>query len=761
MQGSTEPGAAGYDAPSRQDVPFYIAPEARPWFVGSGRRIASVVGDVDAAVWQIVLSEPASSRERQSSVGHMAVRPGAAGEPSVLLPIAGDDRGRILSQMDDLRRRLEAGASVPSVVAVAYERYASEPEAPYALALVGRKTGRAEMRDAILKEMAFAAEGVAAADRQDWETPGGSVFTAHPLGSEGVAFVYPGAFNSYIGLGKDLFQHFPELHERLSGLVSDLGRAVADRHIYPRSRAWMTEKDLLEKQAQLTADAPALIESGTVFAVAHTLVMCEAFGVQPQAALGYSLGETSMLWAAGVWQDGDEGASAMRSSPLFGDRIVGPKVAVREHWGLDPEEDVDWAVFLLKARAGDVREALQREPRVYLTLINQPGEVVIAGNAAGCQRVIDALACHVLPVPYDVVIHAEAIRSEYEAFADLYTHPVANRPPMHFYSAADYGRLKLESEALADAMARMTCQPVDFPRLVQRVYDDGTRVFVELGPLGTCTRRIKRILRGKPHSAVAINPSVGDDFDGVIRALAHLVAHRVPMDLSSLYASPMPLPAPPLSWVEGETPEAPHELPPAGLEGLVEAYGRRLLPHRQRVAMSHGRFLEARHAAQVGAGALIGMQLSAGRVMLGTMEQAGHRPTASASPPVYGEAELTAFATGDVEKCFGPDFAVYRGRRLPRIPNGDLLLMSRIVHITGSPEGGRNGVEPVDESGKSLKRDSAQRRMPSLQGEHTLVSEFDVPEGVWFYQDDAAVPSRAPRRTRPSGRARPGGRSRP
>ena len=90
----------------------------------------------------------------------------------------------------------------------------------------------------------------------------------------------------------------------------------------------------------------------------------------------------------------------MRASSLFEDRIVGPKVAVREHWGLGSGEEVEWAVFLLKAREADVRTALEREPRVYLTLVNQPGEVVIAGDAAGCRRVIDALTCHVLPVPY-------------------------------------------------------------------------------------------------------------------------------------------------------------------------------------------------------------------------------------------------------------------------------------------------------------------------------------------------------------------------
>ncbi len=263
---SAEAGVPIRGSSGWQDTPFYIVPEARPWFAGNGRRIASIVREADVA-WQIVLSEPAPSREIGTS-GRMAIRPGAAGEPSVLLPIAGEDKGQILSRMDALRRSLEGGASLPSVVEAAYERYAAEAEAPYALALVGRRSGRSELKDAILKEMAFAAEGVEGADRQEWQTPGGSVFTAHPLGSQGVAFVYPGAFNSYIGLGKDLFQHFPDLHERLSGLVSDLGRAVADRHIYPRSRTRLTEKDLAG-QAGATYRRPAGADR-----VGHGLCRC-------------------------------------------------------------------------------------------------------------------------------------------------------------------------------------------------------------------------------------------------------------------------------------------------------------------------------------------------------------------------------------------------------------------------------------------------------------------------------------------------------
>jgi 3-hydroxymyristoyl/3-hydroxydecanoyl-(acyl carrier protein) dehydratase len=80
------------------------------------------------------------------------------------------------------------------------------------------------------------------------------------------------------------------------------------------------------------------------------------------------------------------------------------------------------------------------------------------------------------------------------------------------------------------------------------------------------------------------------------------------------------------------------------------------------------------------------------------------------SNPLLDLDDLNEFATGSVMKCLGPEYAVYMGRRSPRIPNGDLLLMSRILSIRG-----RKG----------------EFTQPS-----TIVAEYDVPEDVWFFDGE-------------------------
>ncbi|ABM03478.1 polyunsaturated fatty acid synthase PfaC [Psychromonas ingrahamii 37] len=44
---------------------------------------------------------------------------------------------------------------------------------------------------------------------------------------------------------------------------------------------------------------------------------------------------------------------------------------------------------------------------------------------------------------------------------------------------------------------------------------------------------------------------------------------------------------------------------------------------------------------------------------------------------------LFEFATGDISKCFGPDFDVYRGRIPPRTPCGDLQVVTQVVEVKG------------------------------------------------------------------------------
>ena len=246
----------------------------------------------------------------------------------------------------------------------------------------------------------------------------------------------------------------------------------------------------------------------------------------------------TMMYGLGVWAAQDNKGEMLRTQPLFNERLSGPQNAVRDFWNLPPANPADrtpiWAIFVLKTAVSDVLALAETEERVYVTHINTDNECVIAGDPQACQKVIGTLGCDYMPVPYSHVIHCEPMRSEMGAFAEMNTIPVSDTPPLDFYFAAPDAQARLTSEAIAHNIASASTQQVNFPALVQRTYEDGARIFVELGPRSACTWWIKDILAEQPHCAVAIDRASKDDHTMLIRLLAQLASHGVPMDLSPL-----------------------------------------------------------------------------------------------------------------------------------------------------------------------------------------------------------------------------------
>ena len=140
-----------------------------------------------------------------------------------------------------------------------------------------------------------------------------------------------------------------------------------------------------------------------------------------------------------------------------------------------------WSSYVLMAAADSVKQCLEGEPRVYLTHINTPQEVVIAGETQGCLRIIERLKCDAFRSPSDMVLHCEPMKSEFAAFMKLNTVTMGTPPDTVFYSSAYYQPIPLKQSAIAQHLTQGVCQPLEFPRLINSAYQDGVRIFLELG----------------------------------------------------------------------------------------------------------------------------------------------------------------------------------------------------------------------------------------------------------------------------------------
>lgn len=83
---------------------------------------------------------------------------------------------------------------------------------------------------------------------------------------------------------------------------------------------------------------------------------------------------------------------------------------------------------------------------------------------------------------------------------------------------------------------------------------------------------------------------------------------------------------------------------------------------------------------------------------------------------IITRTQLEEFGTGSIANCFGSDFEILDQRKSPRIPNGDLLVIDRVLMISGE----RYNLNP-----------------PA-----SITTELDIPKDIWFISENkyAGVP---------------------
>jgi 3-hydroxymyristoyl/3-hydroxydecanoyl-(acyl carrier protein) dehydratase len=132
-------------------------------------------------------------------------------------------------------------------------------------------------------------------------------------------------------------------------------------------------------------------------------------------------------------------------------------------------------------------------------------------------------------------VHFEAAKLVEKQYRDLHLFPTAPPPGVRFYSGAWKKAYDVTRESAADSIVGQAVHSLDFPSVIRRAYDDGARIFVELGPQASCTRMIDKILAAQPHVAKSACVKNQDGPGTILRLLARLLAERVPVDLAALY----------------------------------------------------------------------------------------------------------------------------------------------------------------------------------------------------------------------------------
>ncbi|WP_425289520.1 PfaB family protein [Shewanella xiamenensis] len=471
----------------------------------------------------------------------------------LFIPISGNTLESLTVQLSQLIDSLDLSASLPDTNWLSsqgsdwFERYQAKDE--FALVLMAGSLEELmqeakAMRAYIEKTQQTPAPTPAQTPLANlaFKTPAGSYFTPTPLGDTGLTFVYPGVGTVYPNMFSDLHSYFPELYRELEREGDLAAMLQAEASYQGTNNTKSTEKD----SAEMSLSQLAI--SGVGASYLFSRLLTRVFTIQPQLALGYSMGEAAMWASLDIWQTPHALISATQNSVIFNQEISGSLLAVRRDWQLSEDAPLAWNSFLVRASRAEINALLTDFPRVYLA-IEQGDTCILAGCEASCLQLLKRLNKRGIASNKVTAMHTPPSQSQHSAIQEFYTLGLqanACETQVRFISAAQQSAVSIDSQSIAKSIADTFCAPLNFTALINTAYHQGARLFVEVGADRQTSTLIDKIGRQlelsadgvqtqeQPILAMACNAKGSDTITSLLKCLAQLISHRVPLSLVPL-----------------------------------------------------------------------------------------------------------------------------------------------------------------------------------------------------------------------------------
>ncbi len=304
----------------------------------------------------------------------------------------------------------------------------------------------------------------------------------------GRAFVYPGQGSQYVGMGQDLFNHFPEIKDLYLKSNDILGYDLAK----------ISFEGPEEKLKQTYITQPAIL----VHSAAVTLLLKNK-KVNAEFAAGHSLGEFSALIYGGALTFEDGLKLVQIRSELMqkaGEETKGTMAAII---GLDPK-----TVERICEEASD-------SGVVQPANFNSPGQIVISGSVVGVSKAMEISKQNKARLVKELVVHGafhsllmESAKEAFEEALDFTDFKKVRIPVYSNVTGKPINEFTLTQE-IKELLYNQLTSPVRWEESIINMIKDGADEFIEAGPGKVLQGLIKRI-----DSAVSIKGyDKAGDFD--------------------------------------------------------------------------------------------------------------------------------------------------------------------------------------------------------------------------------------------------------
>ena len=496
--------------------PFYLNTESRPWVRGTDHpRRASVSSfGFGGSNFHLTLSEHTGNTPppaRLRSFSHE------------LVTLTGESGAKIAASA----REHAAEAATPGFLAwlAQSSRQSYRADAGARLAVVA--TDEADLRDKLEK----AAEKITACPDESFDLPGIHYGTGPQLGTHEIAFLFPGQGSQYPGMGAPLAMQFDAAIAAWD-LAADADWAAQPLHEVVFPHPVFTEEARKTQEATLTLTHWAQPAIGTMSL--SILNLLRKLGITPAHTGGHSFGEVTALHAGGVLSGADMIRTARTRGLLMAEAAdtPGAMTAVSR-----PVEEVRALVESWKENGASA---------VVLANHNSPTQIVLSGPTPAIEEAEKLLAeagMKAKRLTVATAFHSPVVSNAAGAFHNALQEISFTPPTIPIYANETAGLYSDDPQEIRSQLGRQLACPVRFVEMVEKMYENGARVFVEVGPAATLTGLTGKILADRPHRAVALDRKPSRKKQGqdattslkpFLEGLATLAAAGTDMDLGAL-----------------------------------------------------------------------------------------------------------------------------------------------------------------------------------------------------------------------------------
>ena len=480
-----------------ENSPFYLNTKTRPWVRGSNHERRGSVSSFGfgGSNFHIALSEYVGSARRAPRLRTFDTE---------LVVLCGRDGSDVVEQAKKHAAAATSDDYVRWLAQMSQRTYRDDAPARLAVTACDAEALRDKLTNAI--------ERIGLDPEAPFSTPSGIHFGLGSITGD-IAFVFPGQGSQHLFMGAPLAMSYTSAMAAWD-LAAD--SALHDV-VFPISS--FEEGAAEANEALLTATQWAQPAIGTTSL--SMLAVLNSIGLTAAHVGGHSFGELTALHAAGAISDVDLIRVAQRRGDLMANAAQTPG-----------------SMTAVSGEIAQVRTIVEQSGiDVVVANHNSPRQVVLSGRTGAIEQAEGALgafgfACRRLPVA--TAFHSPVVSGASDAFAAFLTGITFDAPTIPVYANETGVPYPVDADSVRAQLGRQLANPVRFVEMVEAMYANGARTFVEVGPASILSGLIGQILGDRPHRAIRLDKKNTTSVAAFVDGIGQLAAAGAPMNLGAL-----------------------------------------------------------------------------------------------------------------------------------------------------------------------------------------------------------------------------------